>query len=72
MSLRGALCFAEAVSPYREIASLRQAQDWRRDPEKTSGQASKSPPRNDMPEKLPRLKKLVTSISRPQILLINN
>jgi hypothetical protein len=52
MSLRGALGFAEAVSPYREIASLRQAQDRRRDPEKTSGQASKSPPRNDMPEQL--------------------
>jgi hypothetical protein len=52
MSLRGALGFAEAVSQYREIASLRQAQDRRRDPEKTSGQASKSPPRNDMPERL--------------------
>ena len=52
MSLRGALGFAEAVSPCREIASLRQAQDRRRDPEKTSGQASKSPPRNDMPEQL--------------------
>jgi hypothetical protein len=57
MSLRGALGFAEAVSPYREIASLRQAQDRRRDPEKTSGQASKSPPRNDMPEQLPDLSK---------------
>ena len=55
MSLRGALGFAEAVSPYREIASLRQAQDRRRDPEKTSGQASKSPPRNDMPEQLPKV-----------------
>jgi len=55
MSLRGALGFAEAVSPYREIASLRQAQDRRRDPEKTSGQASKSPPRNDMPEQLRNL-----------------
>jgi len=52
MSLRGALGFAEAVSPCREIASLRQAQDRRRDSEKTSGQASKSPPRNDMPEQL--------------------
>jgi hypothetical protein len=64
MSLRGAPGFAEAVSPYREIASLRQAQDRRRDPEKTPGQASKSPPRNDMPEQIQfsRLYLLYTSV----------
>ena len=44
MSLRGALGFAEAVSQYREIASS--------GPRKASGQVSKSPPRNDMPEQL--------------------
>jgi len=52
MSLRGALSFAEAVSQRREIVSPRRHATLRRDPEKTSGQASKSPPRNDMSEQL--------------------
>jgi hypothetical protein len=44
MSLRGALGFAEAVSPYREIASS--------GPRKNIGAGEQSPPRNDMPEQL--------------------
>jgi len=56
MSLRGALGLAEAVSQYRKIVSPRRHATLRRDPEKPSGQASKSHPRNDMPEQFLSIK----------------